>query len=108
MVLEVAFYLAWSPTVAEWIRRSETRQVAFRILLLPLVGVVYITEWTYFAVAQVNADLASITAFIAASFLSMLLYIIAPVFAVASLRIGLTSRKCFFPRMEESPLEDEE
>ena len=67
-----SFYYLWSPTLAGLIANSEPLQATFQILLLPLVGVIHVTALTYNLVAQVNVDLASFVAFMAASILAIL------------------------------------
>jgi len=79
------FYYSWSPPIAEQIEDSETLQYTFRIALLPLVGVIHITELVYTSVAQMNAELASVVAFAVASFLSVIVYIVVPALAVTIL-----------------------
>jgi hypothetical protein len=77
-----AFYYSWSSPVAKWIRESDTRQAAFRILLSPLLGVIHLTELTYTSVAQMNVELASVVAFAVASFLSVMAYVVVPTLAI--------------------------
>jgi hypothetical protein len=80
-----SFYYLWSPSLARVLSNSESLQAIFRILLLPLIGVIHFTALTYNTLIQVNMDLASFVAFTAASILSISTYIITPTLAIATL-----------------------
>ena len=73
------FYYSWSPPMAMRIADSETLQVTFRILLLPLIAIVHLTAFIYAAIAIFNLTLASVIAFIFAAISSIALYIVVPV-----------------------------
>jgi len=79
------FYYLWSPTLAGLIVNSESLQATFKILLLPLVGVIHMTALTYDLAAQVSVELASFVAFTVASILAILTYIVTPILVVARL-----------------------
>ena len=73
-----AFYYSWSPPVADFIAGSPTLQTVFRVLLVPLVGIVLVVAWVFGAVASVNADLASATAFALSAFMCIMVYVAMP------------------------------
>jgi hypothetical protein len=74
------FTVTGSPPVAQAIAGSSPLQALFRVLLLPLVGIVHVTAWVFTALGA--GDLASIMAFAVAAVLSILIYIVSPIFVV--------------------------
>jgi len=80
-----AFYYLWSPTVAETIGKSDSMQVAFRILLLPLIAAVHSTAFVYIMLATIDPILASVIAFLFAAILSTALYIVVPVMTIRAI-----------------------
>jgi len=79
-----AFYYAWSPAVAQAVSGSQVIRAIFRILLLPLVGIVHVAALTYWVVFNITgaSDLASLAAFVEPAFLSISMYAALPVLAV--------------------------
>jgi len=72
------FYYLWSPPIAQTIAANPTLlQPLFRTLLLPLVGVINITEVVFTTLG--GGDPAAVTAFLVAAILSTLAYIVMPV-----------------------------
>jgi hypothetical protein len=91
-----AFYYSWSPTIAAFMANSEELQVAFRILLVPLVATVHLTEFIYMRLASFDLTLASIVAFLSAAISSISIYIVIPTLVLRTvsnhLRARLTTR----------------
>ena len=83
-----AFYYSWSPLLARGIEGSELLRAVFRVLLLPLVGIVHVTAQVFAGIASTtgNGDAASLAAFLAAGSMSMATYVALPVLAVAKLQ----------------------
>jgi len=79
-----AFYYFWSPTVANLIAGNDWVRSLFRILLIPLVGVTHLTAGTFTILTAINMDLASITAFTVAAVLSIEVYAVLPMAALAT------------------------
>jgi M6 family metalloprotease-like protein len=82
-----AFYYTWSPEVARVISGSEFMQAIFRILLLPLIAIVHLVAqvfWTVFSFTGIS-DIASVSAFVTAAFLSIGTYAVLPVLTLARL-----------------------
>ena len=76
-----AFYYSWSPLLAERIAGNGLLRAIFRVLLLPLVGIVHITALTFTSLASMtkNADVASVVAFVAAAAMTLTIYVVLPV-----------------------------
>lgn len=74
------FYYSWSPPVAATIAQSSDLQALFRILLLPLVGIIHVTAFAFTALG--SGDLASVIAFIVTAALSISIYITAPALVI--------------------------
>jgi hypothetical protein len=81
------FYYAWSPAVAQVIAGNEFLRAFFRVLLLPIVGIVHIAALVFTSVAQAvgNRDAVSVAAFLVAASLSVMIYVALPVLAVTKL-----------------------
>ena len=79
------FYYSWSPPVAEWIAGNGVLMAVFRLLLLPLVGIVHVTALSFKAIALVTGqtDLASVLAFYAAAVMTITVYVALPIVVVA-------------------------
>jgi len=73
------FYYSWSPPIAEIISKNYQIKPIFQFILIPLVGTIHVTAFSYDTVAWINLPLASLTAFLVAAFLSTLSYIIIPI-----------------------------
>jgi hypothetical protein len=80
-----AFYYSWSPVLARGIEGSEVLRAFFRVLLLPLVGIVYMTAEAFACIAGTtgNRDVASLVAFLAAGSMSVATYVGLPLIAMA-------------------------
>jgi hypothetical protein len=74
------FYYSWSPPIAQAIAGNAGLQALFRILLLPLVGIIHATAWVFITLGA--GDLASIAAFTLAAALTITVYIVTPTFAI--------------------------
>ena len=74
-----AFYYSWSPPIAEWVINSKPLQIAFRILLLPLVAIVHCTAYVYAILMPIGLASASVVGFLFAGTLSTIVYIMTPV-----------------------------
>jgi len=79
------FYYAWSPAVAEVIAGNGLLRAIFRIILLPLVGIVHVSAMIFRTVALMTGqtDRASVFAFVAAAVMTISVYIALPIAAVA-------------------------
>jgi len=78
------FYYFWSPTLASLIAENDWLRSAFRILLIPLVGVMHLTADIFTVLTAINLDLASTVAFTVAALLSIGVYLILPMTALAT------------------------
>jgi hypothetical protein len=72
------FYYSWSPQLAAWISQTEDRRAIFRVLLVPLDGIIHVTAWTWTALG--GGDIAAVAAFLLAALLSTLTYIVTPAY----------------------------
>jgi len=90
-----AFYYLWSPSVARVIIDSEFMRAIFRILLLPLIGIVHFTGLTFTSIASItgNSELASVTSFSLAALASVAVYVGLPVVAVIGIERALGIRR---------------
>ena len=79
------FYYTWSPAVAEVITRSELLMAVFRIILLPLVGIVHVSAMIFRSMALMTGqtDWASVFAFVGAAIMTVSVYVALPIAAVA-------------------------
>jgi hypothetical protein len=79
------FYYAWSPAVAEVIAGNGLLRAVFRIILLPLVGIVHVSAMIFRTVALMTGqtDRASVFAFVGAAVMTISVYIALPIAAVA-------------------------
>jgi hypothetical protein len=79
------FYYAWSPAVAEVIAGNELLRAVFRVILLPLLGIVHISAVIFRTVALVTGqtDQASVFAFLGAAVMTISVYVALPIAAVA-------------------------
>jgi hypothetical protein len=76
-----SFYYSWSPPIAEAATNWKILGLAFRILLLPLVGVIHLTAFSYVGLASLNTALASSIAFPVVALCSVTLYFGCPALA---------------------------
>jgi hypothetical protein len=90
-----AFYYSWSPPLAERISESVLLRAVFRVLLLPLVGIVRVTALTFVGMATMtgNVDAASVVAFVAAATMTLAIYVGLPVLAVVKLERVISARR---------------
>jgi len=70
------FYYSWSPALAGAITGSEALRVLFRILMLPLVGIVDLAAISFESLG--GSDLASVIAFVIAALLAISVYVVLP------------------------------
>jgi hypothetical protein len=79
------FYYSWSPAVAEWIAGSTLLMAVFRLLLLPLVGIVHVTALVFAATAHATGqtDAASLFGFLAAAIMTITVYVLLPIIVAA-------------------------
>jgi hypothetical protein len=84
------FYYSWSPPVAQFITDHNLSKPIFRILLLPLVGIIYLAAHTYALSTIINMTFASIVGFLFAATMSIMIYLVTP------LKILLTVYKKIF------------
>ena len=91
-----AFYYSWSPPLAERIAGNGLLRALFRVLLLPLVGIVHITALTFTGMASMteNADVASVVAFVAAAAMTLTIYVALPVVAATEVKQAARGRSC--------------
>jgi M6 family metalloprotease-like protein len=89
------FYYSWSPTVASAIAPSSALRAIFRVLLLPLIWTVLATGISFTAVLGLtgNADLASVSAFFLAAFISLGSYVAVPTLVTMKLVVRLRTRR---------------
>jgi len=90
-----AFYYSWSPSLARIIAASEILRGAFRVLLLPLVAVIYVAA-LMFTVARIitaSPDVASASAFLCAACMTLVTYGAFPVLSVAQLIKGIRRKR---------------
>lgn len=76
-----AFYYSWSPPIAQFIESHDAVKPIFRVLLLPLVGIIHATALIYPVFASVNSAFGSVVAFLFASVISTVSYVMMPIFA---------------------------
>jgi hypothetical protein len=89
-----AFYYSWSPPVAQVVSESKSLQAVFRVLLLPLVGIVHVSAFAFATVGSfASEDAASTVAFLIAAFLSVTVYGIPPIMSTAVLKGKLRNRR---------------
>jgi len=90
------FYYSWSPSLAERIAGNGLLRAIFRVLLLPLVGIVHITALTFMGMASMteNADVASVVAFVAAAAMTLTIYVVLPVVAATEVKQAARGRLC--------------
>jgi len=91
-----AFYYSWSPSLARGIAASQVLRAVFRVLLLPLVGIVHVTTLAFTTLAGMTgiADLASVLAFLLAALVTMTVYIALPALAWAKLYQKARRSRC--------------
>ncbi len=76
------FYYSWSPPIAYAITGSQLLRSAFTVLLTPLMGIIHVVAFEYSLMESVSPELASVTGFITAAIMSILVYIVAPVWLI--------------------------
>jgi hypothetical protein len=79
------FYYSWSTPIARLIASNDLVKPTFRILLLPLIGTIHMTAYTYSTFSVVNSALASVIAFLFAALLSTATYVLVPLLALRTL-----------------------
>jgi hypothetical protein len=96
------FYYSWSPWVAEAISASALLRAVFRVLLLPLIGIVHATALIFAAVDAMtgSAEVASVIAFLAAASMSLVVYVALPVLGLAKLKDTIKARQISAPRFK--------
>ena len=81
MVVFNAWYYSFSPGVAGYENLHPTVKTPMQYSLLPLLGSLYVSSWTYASLAAVNPEIASLIAGLVASSLIGLLYLALPLAA---------------------------
>jgi hypothetical protein len=96
------FYYAWSPAVAEVIAGNGLLRAVFRIILLPLVGIVHVSAVIFRTVALMTGqtDQASVFAFVGATVMTMSVYIALPIATVAKSKQTIRGLSARFHRNE--------
>jgi hypothetical protein len=81
------FYYSWAPFLARVIEGSDLLRAVFRVLLLPLTGIIHLTALAFTALASMTGDrdLASILAFLAAASMTAGVYVALPAIATVNL-----------------------
>lgn len=105
------FYYSWSPTVAGFVSRSEPTRGTFRILLLPLIGVLHFTAFAFYTILNItgSADLGSLVAFTVAALLSITLYLLFPVLLVTkALKRVLTTGRVGFIHQSDAARDEKD
>jgi hypothetical protein len=89
------FYYSWSPAVAKAIAGSEVLRAIFRVVLLPLIGIVHVTAVVFMAVTNLGGitDLASVVAFLVAAAMTVAVYVALPFLAALKLKQGIRTRR---------------
>lgn len=84
------FYYSWSPSVASVIAGNEPLQAIFRVVLLPLIGIVHITALLFTTMTYLagSRDLASVVAFLVAAAMAVAVYVAFPVLVALEIRQG--------------------
>ena len=78
-----AFYYSWSPPVAQAISQSSMLQALFRVLLLPLVGIIHVTAWLFTGITSLGSrDIAAVISFTVAAAFSIITYVILPALVI--------------------------
>ena len=90
-----AFYYSWSPTVAGVIAGNELLRAIFRVVLLPLIGIVRVTALLFTATTYLagSRDLASVVAFLVAAAMTVAVYVAFPVLVALEIRQGSRRRR---------------
>lgn len=88
-----AFYYSWSPMVAQSIAGDGLLRAIFRVLLLPLVGIIHIAAMVFATVTSIagRTDVAGVVAFLAAATMTVTVYVVLPVVAAVKLRQAVRS-----------------
>jgi len=96
------FYYSWSPWLAEAISASALLRAVFRVLLLPLIGIVHATALIFAAIGTMtgSADVASVIAFLAAASMTLAIYVALPVLGLAKLKDTIRARQISAPRFK--------
>ncbi len=81
MVVFNAWYYSFSPGVAGYENLHPTVKTPMQYFLLPLLGSLHVSSWTYASVAAVNPEIASLIAGLVGSSLIGLLYLALPLAA---------------------------
>jgi hypothetical protein len=89
------FYYSWSPYVANAIAGSSFLRAAFRVILLPLVAITHATALVFTAITSIvgTTDPASVFAFLFAATMTVAIYVLLPVFAIAKLTQAIRRRR---------------
>jgi len=90
-----AFYYSWSPSVAKVIAGNELLRAIFRVVLLPLIGIVRITVLSFTAMTNIagSTDLASVVAFLVAAVMTVAVYVAFPVLVALEIKQGSRRRR---------------
>ncbi len=93
-----AFYYSWSPALAEWIAGNALLMAVFRVLLLPLAGIVHVTALVFTATAHATGqtDAASLFSFLAAAIMTVTVYVLLPILAAAKSRHAIRRLRARF------------
>jgi hypothetical protein len=76
------FYYSWSPSLASLISSDELLRGAFSVILLPLLGIIHVTAFSFAVLTPLGRDAASVLAFSCAATLSIAIYFGVPAFAI--------------------------
>jgi len=79
------FYYLWSPPLAQFVDTHDVVKPIFKVLLLPLVGTIHLTAFTYTATAPLNTGFSSVIAFLFASISAIAVYIVFPLLVLRAL-----------------------
>jgi len=90
-----AFYYSWSPSVANVIVGNELPRAVFRVVLLPLIGIVRVTALLFTAMTNIagSTDLASVVAFLVAAAMTVAVYVAFPVLVALEIKQGSRRRR---------------
>ena len=100
------FYYSWSPPIAGAIAGSNSLRELCTIALLPLLGTMHIIAYEYNLLTPISPAFASITSFLTAALLSILIYIALPTWGILTFykrkRQGKSLSRLFFQSQTKS------